>query len=444
MMAPAGLRRVLDHARRSGSRYLLGPGFRRAEALCETTQWLSRARIAEAQWARLPAILEAANSTSALYRRRFAEVGWPVTPETFRRIPALTRRDLEMLGGGFSPGRRHRALQRSSGGSGGGAVAVALDRDTYGWYIAGTWRGLRWWGVEPTDRAVLLLGRSAGSPIHALAARAKDWMMNWRRIGVDDRFERTARAILRDIGNFGATFLYGYPSAVHRLAAAAASGTWRPRRRLRLVVLTGESLYGFQRNKIEAVFQCPVAEEYGSGELGCMAFECPRGRLHSTAESVLLEIAASPPAAADARGRILATHLQNRVFPLIRYEIGDVGAIDGDPCPCGRGLPTLRVLGRAHERGGGDPETAPSRPQLEQFFDMLPDHLQGRVRVARRPAGTVAFQVERDAASKADRAHAAAVGAEIFTSSRPVEIEELERLPRLPSGKLPYVVETPR
>jgi phenylacetate-CoA ligase len=31
-------------------------------------------------------------------------------------------------------------------------------------------------------------------------------------------------------------------------------------------------------------------------------------------------------------------------MPFIRYEIGDVGALDSKPCPCGRGLPKIHSI----------------------------------------------------------------------------------------------------
>jgi hypothetical protein len=51
----------------------------------------------------------------------------------------------------------------------------------------------------------------------------------------------------------------------------------------------GEPLYVFQRQAIAETLECPVIEEYGSGELGSVAFECPHGALHVTAENVFLE-----------------------------------------------------------------------------------------------------------------------------------------------------------
>jgi phenylacetate-CoA ligase len=47
---------------------------------------------------------------------------------------------------------------------------------------------------------------------------------------------------------------------------------------------------------------------------------------------------------------VVATALHNFATPLIRYDVGDWAEV-GPPCPCGRGLPTLRrILGRTRNR----------------------------------------------------------------------------------------------
>jgi phenylacetate-CoA ligase len=49
-------------------------------------------------------------------------------------------------------------------------------------------------------------------------------------------------------------------------------------------------------------------------------------------------------------GRILVTLLSNYSFPLIRYEIGDVGPLSSESCECGRPFPLLKkVEGRTAE-----------------------------------------------------------------------------------------------
>lgn len=426
--------------RRAGLGVVLGRGFERALAEYALTQWLRADVLRERQWARLPQLLSAAYRLSPLYRERLDEIGWPaISPEAFRRLRPLDRGDLERLSLELAR-RRVASLWRTSGGTGGAAVTVPFDRRAYGWYVAGTSRGLAWWGVDLSRRGVLLLGRSARSPLTAAAAWVKDWAMNWRRIPVDESFEDRLSAAIERIDAWQPAFLYGYPSAVFRLARLLQERRAVPRRPPLVVVLTGEPVYAFQRETIEAAFGCRVAREYGSGELGCAAFECPAGRLHVSAESVLLECETA--GAGGGTGRLLATHLRNTTLPLIRYDTGDLGAVESAPCACGRGLPVVNIVGRSRERvarAGGD---APPSP--EPLFGALPERLRGRVQMAYEAPGELTLRVEGVSGAGRDLEDVADAGRRAVGPDWRVRACEVGRLRRLPSGKLPYVVEAPR
>jgi phenylacetate-CoA ligase len=46
----------------------------------------------------------------------------------------------------------------------------------------------------------------------------------------------------------------------------------------------------------------------------------------------------------DGVGEILLTVFDSWAFPIIRYRVGDLGALDDRPCRCGRTLPCLRSI----------------------------------------------------------------------------------------------------
>ncbi|HWW71652.1 MAG TPA: capsular biosynthesis protein, partial [Duganella sp.] len=97
------------------------------------------------------------------------------------------------------------------------------------------------------------------------------------------------------------------------------------------------------------LFGAPVANGYGGRDSGFIAHECPEGGMHITAEDVIVEILdpRGQPVRSGDSGAIVVTHLASGEFPFIRYETGDVGALDPQPCRCGRGLPLLkRIEGR--------------------------------------------------------------------------------------------------
>jgi phenylacetate-CoA ligase len=442
---------ALGRLRAAGCRALLGRTFREAEAAYEAGQWLSRDAARARQWAQAREIVAAAYGSSAFYRERLdAAGGVDASPEGFCRIPPLTKDEIARHAHEITGPARRRGFTRTSGGSGGPGAAIPIDRATYAWYVAGTWRGFSWWGVGLADRVAVLLGRSRASGLHAALGAAKDRVVGWRRVPVNDEFDGAAAAALERVRAWEPVALYGYPSAVYRLVRAGRPGERLLRTPPRVVVLTGEPAYAFQRRRIEEALGCPVAEEYGMGELGCVAFACPRGALHVSSESVLLEAVPAEPgdagagrstAAGAGEGRLLATHLRNRLFPLIRYDTGDAGSLSEMPCPCGRGLPILHVRGRLRDAVAEAAGLVPPRQSLERFFTTLPEPLKGRVRVVSRAVpGAVVLEVERyDGSVTTDPARAAEVAMDEFGPTWRVSAVYVDRFRRLPSGKLAYV-----
>jgi phenylacetate-CoA ligase len=92
-----------------------------------------------------------------------------------------------------------------------------------------------------------------------------------------------------------------------------------------------------------------IEDNYSSQEVGPIAIQCAAsGLYHVMGETLIVEVldASGEPCAEGEAGRVVVTDLHNFASPMIRYDIGDF-AVPGAPCPCGRGLPTLkRILGR--------------------------------------------------------------------------------------------------
>jgi len=141
--------------------------------------------------------------------------------------------------------------------------------------------------------------------------------------------------------------LFGYPSALSHIARHAEErGQRMDDLGIQVAFVTSERLYDNQRQDISRVFGCQVANGYGSRDAGFIAHECPQGGMHLTAEDVVVEIvdAQGAPVPAGQAGEIVVTHLATQHFPFIRYRTGDVASLGVQPCPCGRGLATLREI----------------------------------------------------------------------------------------------------
>ena len=148
-------------------------------------------------------------------------------------------------------------------------------------------------------------------------------------------------------------YLLGYPSSLHSLAVACRAQGIAPRG-VKVVIGNAEPVLDHQREVIEEVFGCPVRETYGMAEFVAAASECDAGRMHLWPEVGIVEVLAPgldrsvPDGTA---GRLVATSLLNATMPLLRYEIGDHGALAiHEPCPCGRTLPVIeRIEGRVDD-----------------------------------------------------------------------------------------------
>lgn len=142
-------------------------------------------------------------------------------------------------------------------------------------------------------------------------------------------------------------YVWGYSSSLFALAHEALR---LGRRDLKMIVAiaNAEPLFAYQREAIAEAFQCPVRETYGMSEIVANASECQEGRLHIWPEVGWIETrqgegVASPGSAGD----LVCTGLLNADMPLIRYRVGDRGALasGAEPaCPCGRSLPVLAAV----------------------------------------------------------------------------------------------------
>ena len=63
-------------------------------------------------------------------------------------------------------------------------------------------------------------------------------------------------------------------------------GIWN---NLRYIEFTGEYLELPLRHRVEAVFGCRTANQYGTKEVNSIAYKCPEGNLHVMSDNVLNE-----------------------------------------------------------------------------------------------------------------------------------------------------------
>jgi phenylacetate-CoA ligase len=101
--------------------------------------------------------------------------------------------------------------------------------------------------------------------------------------------------------------------------------------------------------------RCRFVNKYGTSELGTVAASCGRSPrpgtdMHVFEDLFVVEVLRhGQPVPPGEVGRLVVTDLINTAMPLVRYDVGDVGRLHLEPCPCGRTTARLEVLGRVQE-----------------------------------------------------------------------------------------------
>ena len=338
-------------------RLLRRPTFGYLESL-EQSQWLERAELEQLQSRKLAALLATATKHSPWHAERIRAAGLdldddaPVGLEDLRRLPRMTRREardhVDRIRWTGVPGG---AARYNTGGSSGEPLIFWFGRSRQASDAAGRIRARRWWGVDVGDREVYLWGAPAELNRTDRIKTIRDGLLNQL---VLNAFAMSAEAMdryLEAIEAFRPRCIYGYASSVALLAAhALARGRRLQLPELRVACATGEPLYAHQRELIREAFGVPVANEFGSRDIGFSAHETPHGQMLLISESIVLEVLdeAGCPVPPGDLGEAVATGLCSEAQPFIRYRTGDMVRLSPEPCADGRGLHVLaEVVGRS-------------------------------------------------------------------------------------------------
>ncbi|MDZ7752506.1 MAG: AMP-binding protein [Gammaproteobacteria bacterium] len=320
----------------------------------EQSQWWPTERILAAQQQKLAAFMARIARDVPYYAKVFRDAGLAPdairTPADLARLPFLTKADIRAHGEDLRAAGAAPLRRLNTGGSSGEPLVFFVGPERISHDVAAKWRATRWWGVDIGDPEIVLWG----SPIEVNAqdrVRAlRDAVLRTRLLPAFDLSPDSIDGFLDTIASVRPPMLFGYPSAFALMARQAeASGRDLSGLGIRVAFVTSERLYDDQRQVIERVFGCPVANGYGGRDAGFIAHQCPAGGMHVMAEDIVLEVIDPDgrPLPPGHSGELVVTHLATGDYPFVRYRTGDVGVLGTAPCPCGRGLPLLeRIEGR--------------------------------------------------------------------------------------------------
>lgn len=287
--------------------------------------------------------------TTEFYRDRYLGAGFTeadvARPENFEQLPVLSKSDVQDAHDALvSRGSRERdRLPSRTGGSTGRPLLVRNDRTAP--VAALWWRIYSWWGVHPADDVGFIYRQSR---------RGRD------KLAYDLQWWPTRHVLLDARGTTGDEIAQ-FEDILHRVQPRLLVGyvegvvdfALRVRERgaaptgLAAISVTASTLHEGQRTLIEDVLGAAVYDTYRSAEVPWIAAECSAHRgLHVLSDRRRVDVIdpQGRPAPDGELGDVLVTDFDNRVFPLVRYAIGDRTRTLSGTCACGRSLARIDHL----------------------------------------------------------------------------------------------------
>lgn len=265
---------------------------------------------------------------------------------------------------------RNSTVAKTGGSTG---LPLHIHRDLRFPARALEWRLFDWWGVNPWDDRGIVMR-------HMREGRARLWhRLQWwpsRRLQLD-AFKITddsVREFVDSWNRISPPFLIGYGGGVLELARRLV------RMQLdftppRAIAVTAAPLAAGVRDEIQQVLGAPCFDHYRSAEIPWIAGECgARDGLHVFADVRQVEIvdALDTPVAPGSEGQVVVTDMTNRVFPIIRYRLGDISSYREGDCSCGRALPRLGAISGRSSDMVILPDGATIAGALGHIFDHSP------------------------------------------------------------------------
>ncbi len=319
----------------------------------EESQYWPEGKLQDLAFRRLKALLEHAYLNCPFYRERFDRCGFRADriqgPADIETLPFLTKTDIQnhresLRAQNWAP--QQLELDRT-GGSTGHPLEFYRDPGRTASRLASGVRHDRWTGWNPGDKLAYFWGAPAsvvGRP--RLQDRVRNLVLDRRIVFDTSNITRERLAQFKTVVRRFDPFMYvAYANSIYLYALFLRNSGSTDHHRPKAIVTSAEVLADDRRRLIEEVFGCPVFDRYGAREVAVIASECDHHQgLHICAETLLVEfVSRGGPAGPGDLGRVVITDLLNFGMPMLRYEIGDVGAPAAGRCTCGRGLPRMKM-----------------------------------------------------------------------------------------------------
>jgi len=303
-------------------RFLYNKVFWKTYNFLQESQWWSREKLEEYQRKQLSTLLTHAYENIPYYRKVFDERGLkPKDIQDFydlRKLPYLTKDIFKQHFSKFiAKNLKLKGLLRThTSGTTGQPLQFYQDpsENFKEWaFVCHQWHRV---GYNPGDPRVEL----RGDIIRGKELIAHDSIERVLRLSPRINNKDVVTYYIDKIRQFGARFLHGYPSAIGQFASMIKHHRLSVSFKLKAVLFASETVFPWERQVVEEIFECQVFSFYGLTEHVVMAAECEHNHYyHCIPQYGITEIETDT-------NEIIGTSFLNYVNPFIRYKTTDIAS----------------------------------------------------------------------------------------------------------------------
>jgi len=311
------------------------------------TQWYSKEEMKQFQIHKLHALVEHCYRNVPYYTRVMREIS--ITPDdvndlsVLNQFPVLTKEVIKKHYKEFIPlnESKIKGIRTSqTGGTTGNILNKRNDARTRSSVWGSYRRFYDWMGIGPHDKVMTYWG---GHVVKhgwkdTIVKLTSDRIKNTVSFDAYDTRPEVIDKIRNTLKTQNIKLIRSFPQALYTLALKLRA--LGDRYSVRAIMTTSEPVMPQHRELFREIFGAETFDQYGCGEIGGIAYECPaHDGLHVTDERVIVET--------NEKNELIITDLDNYVMPFIRYWNADQAIFSESDCVCGRKSRVIKqVLGR--------------------------------------------------------------------------------------------------
>jgi phenylacetate-CoA ligase len=370
----------------------------------DKSQWWSKEALNDYQWEKVKALLDHVSQNVPYYIQLFKKMGATANDfkswDDFNRIPLLTKEIVKERQREFVALNINRKLLKyyTTGGSTGKPMGVFQTDELINIELAFMFQQWKRVGFHENAKKIILRGEPlSGNILFKKAKFSNDWLFSSYHIS-----RSKINEYVRVLNRIQPDFFHVYPSSLFVFTKALIESGQKLNFSPKAILCGSEPIFNYQRELFEKVYNSKVFSWLGLAEGTIQAGECEHtSDYHAWPQYSYVEFLKEDGIESinkGEKGKIIGTNFNNFVFPLIRYESGDLAIYQSDSCEfCKRNFKILQdVIGRVQDVIYLEDGTLfPIGPAIFGIHDKKWNQIN-RIQIVQERKGEILFKIDTD------------------------------------------------